>query len=381
MVHNLVLVPLILLCLSAIAYYGCVIYATIRFRTHHAPLDLTFHPPITILKPICGLDREMYENLASFCQQDYPDYQIVFSTASETDPGIAVVKQIMQDFPARDLALVVSDRAIGSNPKVNNLANAETQARHNILLSADSDIRVRPDYLRRVVQPLRDPAVGVVTCLYRCLPKGLAARFEALIIATEHHPAVFITQWLEGIKFAIGATIMIRRSVLQEMGGFAAIADYLEDDSQLGYRPTQLGYKVVLSDYVVDHVTGPESWLRSIRRQGRWACGTRFSDPSGYPKTILIRGTVVSLLLLLATGGSTLAWAGLAVTWMVRFAMAWVVGGWAIQDPTAQKFFWLSPLGDLVSFATWCYGFFGNTVEWRSQRLKLVQDGKLEVMT
>lgn len=381
MTQTIVLIPLILLCLSAIAYYGCVIYSTIDFSSYRAQVGSNFQPPVTILKPICGLDREMYENLASFCQQDYPEYQIVFSTTSETDPGIAVVNQIIQDFPERDLQLVINERSIGCNPKVSNLANAESQAKYGILLAADSDIRVGPSYLKRVVQPLSEASVGVVTCLYRCLPQGIAALFEALIIATEHHPAVFITQKLEGIKFAIGATIVIRRSVLNEMGGFAAIADYLEDDSQLGYRPTQLGYRVVLSDYIVNHVTGPTSWLHSMKRQARWACGTRFSDPSGYPKTILTRGTVASLLLLLVTGGSAWAWVGLITLWAVRLGMAWTVGVWGIQDPTARWFFWLAPLGDLMSFAIWCYGFVGTTIEWRSQRLKLVQDGKLEALT
>ena len=323
----------------------------------------------------------MYVSLASFCQQDYPEYQIIFSTLDASDPGIAVVNQIIQDFPERDLQLVVSDRCIGSNLKVSNLANAESQAKYSILLAADSDIRVRPDYLQTIVQPLSDASVGVVTCLYRCSPQGLAATFEALIISTEHHPAVFITHKLGGLKFAIGATILMQRSTLEAIGGFAAIADYLEDDSQLGYRPTQLGYKVVLSKHLVDHVTGPTTWANSIQRQIRWACGTRFSDPSGYPLTILTRGTVASLLLLLITGGSTFAWLMLSITWAVRLTMGWVVGVWAVQDPAAKRFFWLAPLGDLMSFAVWCYGFVGKTVQWRGQRLKLIEDGKLEPLT
>lgn len=381
MIQIIAFILLTLLCLSAIAYYFCVIYSVISFPNHLESTNPNFYPPVTILKPICGLDRDMYNNLASFCQQDYPQYQIILSVMDANDPGITIANQIIQNFPEQDIQLVINDRCIGRNLKVSNLANAETQAKYDILLAADSDIRVGAGYLKTIVQPLNDPKVGVVTCLYRCVPHGLAAIFEALIISTENHPTVFVAHALGGIKFGIGATILMRRVVLNEMGGFAAIADYLEDDSQLGYRPTQLGYTVVLSGYVVDHVTGPITWVNSIQRQIRWACGSRFSDPSGYPKMILTRGTVASVLLLLVTGGSPLAWITLGITWSVRLIMAWVVGVWAIQDPTARRFFWLAPLGDVMSFAIWCYGFVGKTVQWRGQRLRLVEDGKLEPIT
>ncbi len=240
---------LLILCLSAICYYCYAIYAAIEFFSHPTQVDPDFHPPITILKPICGLDIDTYENFASFCQQDYPDYQIIFGVRDERDLCVEVVKKIIDDFPEIDISLVVSDRTIGTNLKVSNLANAEAEAKYSLLLLADSDVRVGSDYLRRVIQPMRDPLVGVVTCLYRPVVRGWVAILEAVGISTEYHASILVARSLEGMKFALGPTIVIRKTALVAVGGFLAIADYLADDFQLGYLPAQAGYKVVLSDY------------------------------------------------------------------------------------------------------------------------------------
>ena len=368
---------LLILCLCAIWFYCYSIYAAIVFFGSPDPVEPDFHPCVTLLKPICGLDSDAYENLASFCQQDYPQYQIIFAVRDQHDPGVEVVKQIIDNFPSIDIQLVVNDRTIGTNLKVSNLANAAAVAKYSILLIADSDIRVGSDYLRRVIQPMRDPTVGVVTCLYRSLTQGWMARIEALWISTEFHPRVLVARKLEGIKFALGSTIVIQRSALEAIGGFLAIADYLADDFQLGNLPAQVGYKVVLSDYVVEHVLATASFSDLIQRQIRWACCQRVSRPWGYLGLIFTHGTATSLLLLMATGGSILGWTGLGITWTMRLLMAWVVGVRSLKDPTAKKFLWLVPLRDLMSFALWCYSFVGNVIEWRGQRLKLTKGGKL----
>ncbi len=372
---------LLILCLSAIGFYCYSIYAAIDFFGTPNPVEPDFHPPITILKPICGLDSDAYQNLASFCQQDYPNYQIVFGVRDPMDPGVEVVKQIIHDFPDIDIRLEVRDRTIGSNLKVSNLANAAEVAKYSILLIADSDIQVGPDYLRRVIQPMRDPSVGVVTCLYRSLTRGWLALIEALWIATDFHPSVLVARKLEGMKFALGSTIVIQTAALEAIGGFLAVADYLADDFLLGNLPAKAGYKVVLSDYVVEHVLATASFGELINRQTRWACCQRVSRPWGYLGLIFTHGTATSLLLLMATGGSTLGWAGLGITWSTRLAMGWVVGVKSLKDPVATKFLWFVPLRDLMSFAIWCYSFLGNTVEWRGQRLKLTKGGKLVPLT
>jgi ceramide glucosyltransferase len=365
------------LSLSAIGYYCYAMYAAIEFFAHPTSVKADFHPPVSILKPICGLDSDAYENLASFCRQDYPEYQIVFGVQDPRDPSVEVVKQIIHDFPTIDIQLIISDRVIGTNLKVSNLANAVAEAKHEILLLADSDIQVQPDYLQQVVQPLCDAAVGVVTCMYRSQAQGWVSAFEAIGISTEFLPSVLVARKLEGMAFAMGATIVIRKSVLEAIGGFSAVASYLGDDFKLGNLPAQAGYQVVLSDYVVDHVLATESVSAFIHHQTRWTRGNRSARPLGYAGLIFTHGTATSLIFLLATGGSFLSWSVLSVTWSLRLLMAWVVGVKQLKDPAAKKLLWSVPLRDLVSFALWCYSFIGNTIEWRGRRLRLMRGGKL----
>ncbi len=374
---QIVIYLLLFLCLAAIGFYAYSVYAAIAFFSHPQSVDTEFYPPVTILKPICGLDSDAYENLASFCRQDYPEYQIIFCIRDYSDPGVGVVKEIIQDFPGLDIQLVVEERTIGTNLKVSNLANGLAYAINSILVIADSDIRVGSDYLRRVIQPMRDPTVGVVTCLYRSITLGWRATLEALWISTDFHAGVLVARKLEGMKFAFGSTIVIRKRVLQAIGGFLAIADYLADDFQIGNLSAQAGYKVVLSNYVVEHVLATASIADLVHRQVRWARCIRISRPWGYLGLIFTHGTVASLLLLVATQGSIIGWAGLIITWIMRLAMGWIVGVKSLQDPVAKKFLWLIPIRDLISFGIWCYSFFGNMIEWRGRRLKLTKGGKL----
>ncbi len=364
-------------CLSAICYYGYAIYAAHQFFSQPESLNSNFHPSVSILKPVCGCDRYAYENLASFCCQAYPNYQIIFAVHDPADSGIAVVKQLMCDFPALDMHLVISDRIIGSNRKVSNLANAFTKATHDVILLADNDVRVEPNYLQQVVQPLSNPRVGVVTCLYRSITDSGLTDLEALSSATEFLPGVLVSRQLEGINFAMGQTIVTRRAVLEEIGGFAAIAHYLADDFQLGYLPSQAGYDVVLSHHIVDHVMATGTAIGALQRQLRWMVGIRVSRPLGYLGLIFTYGTVASLVFLLGMKGSFLGWSVLSITWLSRFAMAWFIGVKSIHDPVAEKLLWLVPFRDLISFSLWCYGFVGNTVKWRDLQFKLTRDGKL----
>ncbi|BCL33752.1 ceramide glucosyltransferase [Nostoc sp. MS1] len=358
-------------------YYCYAIYAAIAFLRHSHAINPEFHPPITILKPLCGLDSDAENNLISFCQQDYPHFQIVFAVRDRQDPIIEVVEKISQQFPDVDIDLVVSDRIIGANLKVSNLANALPQAKYDIILIADSDIRVTPDYLQRVVQPLQDQSIGVVTCLYRSLAQGWGATLEAISTATDFHAGVLVSHQSTGIEFAFGSTIVIRKSVLEEIGGFAAIADYLADDFQLGHLPAKAGYEVVLSDYVVEHVLGNSSVTNSLHRQTRWARGIKICRPWGYLGLIFTYGTVSSLLFVLLTQGSTLGWINLTIVWIMRLVMGWIVGAIALNDVVTKKYFWLIPLWDLLHFVIWCAGLFGTTIEWRGQQLRLTKEGKL----
>ncbi|WP_313934775.1 MULTISPECIES: bacteriohopanetetrol glucosamine biosynthesis glycosyltransferase HpnI [unclassified Nostoc] len=363
--------------MSAVLFYCYGIYAAIAFLRQPQPSNPEFHPPVTILKPLCGLDSDAEDNLVSFCQQDYLNFQIIFAVRDHQDPIIKVVEKIIQKFPDIDITLVVSDRILGANLKVSNLANALTQAKHEILVIADSDIRVKSDYLQTVIQPLQAENVGVVTCLYRSLIKGWVTTLEAIWTATDFHPGVLVSNQIEGIKFAFGSTIVIRKSVLEKIGGFEAIADYLADDFQLGNLPAKAGYKVVLSNYVVEHVLGDSTIVNSLQRQIRWARGIRFSRPWGYLGLILTYGTVTSLLFLIVTKGSTIGWINLTIVWTIRLVMGWIVGAILLNDLVTKKYFWLIPLWDLLHFVIWCCGFVGGTIEWHGHQLRLTREGKL----
>jgi ceramide glucosyltransferase len=370
-------VLLLISCLSATWFYMYAIYSARDFFSRSPRIDSGFLPPISILKPISGLDPEAYANLASFCQQTYPEYQVICGTHDDKDPGAGVVRQLINDFPAIDIQLVVSDRNIGTNPKVSNLANMLAAARYPILLISDSDIRVGRSYLQRVVQPLCDPNIGVVTCMYRSLTRHVIGVLEALGVSTGYHPSVLVARKLEGVKFALGSGIVIRRAVLEAIGGFAAIANFLADDCQLGSLASRAGYGVVLSDYVVDHVLSTSRLSELIQRQTRWARGNRVSRPWGYLGLIFTHGTAMSLLLLAVSAGSRFSWAVLSTVWLARLIMGWVVGARYLNDQAVKPFLWLVPVSDLIGFALWCRGFVGNTVSWCGQRFRLTKGGEL----
>lgn len=381
---SVVLVPdslplILILCLSAVLFYTYGVYTAIIFLRDSPPINPEFHPPVTILKPLCGIDQGTYTNLASFCQQNYPQYQIIFSVRSSTDPSIEVIEKLIQQFPEIDINLLVKDQIIGANLKISNLANAVTIAKYDILVIADSDIRVGSEYLKTVIQPLQDQKVGVVTCLYRSTAQGIATILEAICTATDFQVGILVSKQLEGIKFALGSTIVIRKTTLTKIGGFAAVADYLADDYQLGYLPTQIGEKVVLSNYIVEHGLGHSSLLDSINRQIRWARCIRVSRPWGYGGLIFTFGTISSLLLLITNSGSIFSWLVFSITFSMRLIMAWLIGVKLLNDSVTKKYFWLIPFADIVRFIIWCCGFFGNTIKWRGTKFKLVKDGKLEI--
>ncbi|PYP83067.1 MAG: glycosyl transferase [Blastocatellia bacterium AA13] len=371
---------LFFLCLTAIWFYSYSIVAALGFFSKESQINPGFAPPISILKPIRGLDSDAYENLASCCRQDYPDFQIIFGVQDRNDRGVRVVEQIIRDFPDVDIRLVVNARTIGANSKVSNLANIQVEAAHDLLLVADSDIRVGRDYLKRIVQPMSDSKVGVVTCLYRSIPKGFIASIEALGISTEFHGGVLVARRMEGMKFALGSTILMRRSVLDAIGGFAAVADYLADDFLLGNLPAQAGYEVVLSDFVVDHVLDTENLRGFVSHQTRWNRGTRVSRPWGYVGLIFTHGSASSLLFLIASSFSLVGWGVVAATWAVRIAMAWIIGARCLRDSIAARWFWLAPVRDLISFGLWVYSFIGNSIEWRGRRYRLLKGGRLEAV-
>ena len=338
-------------------------------------------PPISILKPLKGADPEMYESFRSHCLQDYPEYEIIFGVSDPNDPAVESVKALQCEFPTRRIQLLVCPKILGANVKVSNLAQMLAEARYNILIVNDSDIRVESDYLRRVTAPLADPRVGMVTCLYRGVAgPTLGSHLEALDISAGFCARVLAARQLEGgIRFGLGSTLAFRRAELEKIGGFASFVDYLADDYELGRRIAGLGLTVKLSDLVVETYL-PSYGLRDFfAHQLRWARGVRDARAGGYLGLVFTFGLWWALLALAASRGALWAWCALAVILILRLAVALIVGRNVLQDRQLLKDAWLIPVRDLLAVGVWLVSLVGHTVTWRGDRFRL-KDGKLTRM-
>lgn len=376
--HRFLLLLFLTLSLTAVGFYLVALWAARDFFSRgKRSLPPDFSPPVSLLKPVQGLDPKSYENLASFCRQDYPRYQVLFGVRSEREPIVPVLHRIARDFPAVDIQIVFCRGVRGANPKVSSLIQMEGQARHPFLLVSDADIRVGRDYLRQLVQPMRRPGVGAVTCMCRSLSKGCLGTLEALWESTEFCPSVLVAWKTEGIKFALGSTVLVRREALEKIGAFQTIADYLADDFLLGNRIDAAGYRVALSDVVVEHDLSAMSLRSLIRRQIRWNRGIRVSRPWGYRGLIFTHGIPMSLALLLVSGGALWCWGVLALTWMMRLRMAYSIGAVHLEDRAAKRFWIWVPVQDLISFTLWWFGLWGSVVHWRGRTFRLLKDGRL----
>jgi ceramide glucosyltransferase len=373
---------------AAIVYYVIAFVAGLLWfadRRRQRALGLDYTPPATIFKPVCGADADAYENFASFLRQDYPEYQIIFGLREESDPATPIIRRLIADFPDRDVELVISSGQFGHNAKVSNLQNMYAKAKHDVLLIADSDIRVSPDYLRRVVAPLRPqadpqvgPQVGMVTCLYRgANAKTFAGLLENIGVSSTFAPDVCSARALQGVRFAFGSTIAMRRETLERMGGFPALADHLADDFLLGSHAAKEGLEVVLSDCVVEHVSAPDTFAAMLRHQLRWARTVRVSRPWGYRGMILTHGVATALVSTFAWGFSGFALWLLAVTILARFLPLFVVGVYGLKDRALARYFWLAPIRDLIAFGVWGAGLVGDEIEWRGMKFRVTPGGKL----
>jgi len=363
-------------------FYGHCLYAAWEFVRHRRREDspaAEFQPAVTILKPLKGEDIGLYDNLATFCRQRYPVFQIVFGVADGDDPALRSVRRLQRDFPEVDIEVVIDARLHGSNHKVSNLINMMSRAKHLVLAMSDSDIRVPEDYLSRVVAPLRDSDVGLVTSLYRAVPRGgLATVFDSLFINTDFCHQVLLARKIERSRYAFGASIVLRRSTLQAAGGFERLADLLADDYFLGRFITDLGLRTWLSDCVVDTVIDVGSLRKLVQHQLRWGRTFRFCRPRSYFLTIVTHGTLWASVALLAGG---LEWfilvpAVALLAW--RLATTSIIS-WRLLDtklPASQILLVLPK--DLFMSAIWVASFLGDTVWWSGRRFRVRPGGVME---
>jgi ceramide glucosyltransferase len=364
--------------LATCVFYLFSILAAVRFFGEKNAAPSSKLQPVSILIPLCGADEGAYESYTAFCLQDYPAYQIVFGVHDPLDPAIPIVHRLITDFPERDIALMVCANTVGANLKVSNLYNMLACVKYEWMVIVDSDIRVDPTYLRHIMPLLADQRIGLVTCLYRAAQAPtFGARLEAIGLTAGFIPGVLAAWLLEGMHFALGATMAMTRTTLKAIGGLQAIGDYLADDFMLGYLVAKAGYEVRLAHYVVEVVLAPMGFYGMLKHQLRWSRSRRFVRPGGYLGTVLTHGTALAFLNLLLCHGTGLSQVLLAVTLSIRLGMGWLIGVYWLHDKLLQKYFWLLPLYDLLNFGIWCLGLFGKRVEWRGRRLTIGGGGKI----
>jgi ceramide glucosyltransferase len=335
-------------------------------------------PPVTIIKPVKGMDAESYENFASFCRQEYPVFQIIFALSDENDPVLPVIRRIIATFPDVAIDLVVDDRKYGPNYKVCNLMNAYPLARHDLIIVCDSDIRVGSEYLRNVCSLFVDPEVGLVSSLYRSSHvHGWTTALEALGFTTEMVPNVMVARSLEGLTFALGASMAVRREALEGIGGFRSLVEYLADDYQLGNRVHQTGWRLELSDHVVESVMKKESFWEVFSRQLRWCRTMRVSRPGGYAGSGIVQPFPQALLALIVSGFTLPGLVAALLLYLVRGGVSVVFSRRYLGDRLLPGRLWLLPVRDCIAFTTWFLSFFGNRVNWRGHRYRVLPGGRM----
>lgn len=328
-------------------------------------------PPISILKPVRGLDPHFQEAIRSHAVQDYPEYEILFGVADLSDPAVPEIRKLIADFPERRIRLVQAS-TVALNRKVGTLIDLAKEARYPLLLVNDSNVRVPGDYLRRIVGPLEDPSVGMVTCLYRGSSDHWPGRWEALGIATAFAPTV-LTAPLVGVnEFGLGATLLFRATDLRAIGGFEALADYVADDYQLGFRIARLGRRMVISRVAVETWLTGRTWREIWQHQLRWARTIRVSRTGEYTGLVLADASLWSLVALLAG-----AWRAALALLTLRLLVGVLVGVVILGSREVVRYFYLMPFRDLWGSAIWFCGLAGNTVKWRGARLHLARDGRI----
>jgi ceramide glucosyltransferase len=362
-----------------IACYGAVRFLSLKKKFASAPPQ-NFHPPVSLLKPVYGADRDLEDNLRSFYLQDYPTFEILFSAREESDPAVSIVRRLQSEFPLVPTRILLLGQPIYLNAKVHGMEAMTQAAAHEILVISDSDVRVAPDYLRKVVAPLSSPEVGMTTVLSKGAPgKTLWSKLETLGMNTQFVSGVLSAWVLLGIEFALGPTMVIRKSLVEKMGGMKILGDYLADDFVLGERIAQMGHKVELATTVPDHLVFNDSFQDSLVHRLRWERSSRRSRPAGYVGQIFMHTLpLATIAYALARADSRLALNILLLAFTIRYLLGGLTASLALEDGSFARHAWLLPLQDLVSFLIWLAAFFGKTVEWRGARFTVLPGGKLE---
>jgi ceramide glucosyltransferase len=366
------------LALGPLVYYLVGIYSAWRFfRVAHReasepPLAIDEAPAISVLKPVRGLDPGAYENFASFCRQNYPEFEILFAVNDPDDPAVPIVQKLIADFPGRPIHLIVVEERLGPNTKVSNLCRLVREARHDLLVITDSDVRVEPGYLQSVAAMFRDPGVGGVTALYRGRDNlQFVAAMDCVGSSAAFCGAALVARELEGLKFMMGSTMATTKERLAEIGGFEAMADLHSDDYELGRRIAARGYRIELLAQPVWMAFPSQTLGAYLRHELRWAIGIRNIRPWGHFGMLFTHGLPWAIAAAFVAPSAAVRAAYLAGYFVLRFAMAWAVGVWGLRDPVLRRRIWLLAVRDLLSFFVWLASFGMNRIEWRGSSFTL----------
>ncbi len=374
MITALEILLIILIIGSIVFYLACAVCTHQFFAATDSAIE-NQADPVSILVPVCGLDEGAWENWSAFCQQNYPDYEVLFGVMDVQDPAIPLLKQLVETF-ANQAQLFVGLEPRGINHKDSNLSYLLEASQHEIIIFADSDIRVNPDYIRTVTAPLADPEVGLVSCAFVGYdPQSLGAAIASFGRCVDFIPSALLARVIDaGFRFAVGATMATRKSTLANFGGLNL--NRIGSDYNLGKRAAMAGYRVEFSRYVLESDTGRESIGEVFRRELRWARTIRYNRGSQYYTMAFCYGTVYCLPLVILSGFSEWAIALSLITLVIRYTQSFTAI-FSIKTPKLIPWLWLLPGRDLLSFAVWAIGAFGQGVYWRGRRLRVIEDGLL----
>jgi ceramide glucosyltransferase len=350
-------------------YYCLAIYSGfVYFRRLRKlpPLDRSFAPPISILKPVRGLDHHAYENFASFCGLDYPDYEILFAVADVDDPVIPVIEKLQKNHPKQAIRLIAGVEQLGITLKTNSLVRLAQEARHELLVINDSDVRVEEDYLRDVVAPFANSKVGCVTAFFRGMTEGgFVADVDAVGVPTDSSASTLVARTLGTMDFALGWTMATTKTRLAEIGGFESLVNHHSDDFALGNEIFKRGYRIELMRKPVWMVFPPETLRDFFKHELRWSILLKNLRPGGYAAMAMTFGLPWAVLVALVVPSPAVALSYFAAYLVLRLGVAWTIGVWGLQDPVVRRRTWLVPVRDALNFCVYVASFFSNTVRWR----------------
>jgi ceramide glucosyltransferase len=379
---------------TSTVYSIMVVAGVLHFRRERAAVDPSFTPPVSLLKPLHGTEPNLAEHLEGFFQQDYPAFEILFCARTLEDAGLQIAREVAARYPAIPSRFVTSGEPPFANAKVASLDRMAQLAQHSILIVSDSDVRVGPQYLRAVVAPFADKAVGVVTCPYRGVPSpapaagnrraaALWTQLEGAGMSIEMTAGVLVANMLEGMQFALGPTMAVRTTCVQEIGGFSVLGQYCADDFLLGNLVAAKGHRVVFSHHAIDHIVLNTGFMASMRHQVRWSKSTRFSRPKGHFGTALTFSTPFGLLSCAAALALHWPWiAAISLAWAIvtRMLLAAIVGSAVVQERSLARTMLLFPLRDLMGFCFWLASYGSNTILWRGEEYTLEKGGYMRAV-